>query len=165
MIRQIEIQGNYAVVTLAKGQKTFIDVCDLDLVKSWNWFATNGRATIYAARSDYTSGKKKWVMMHRVILDCPENMFVDHINGDGLDNRKSNLRIVTHAENSFNRKRYITNTSGHKGVSWLRNSQKWIARISYRNTRKNLGLFNCITAAKIAYEKASIEIHGEFRRR
>lgn len=88
--------------------------------------------------------------------------FVDHINGNRSDNRISNLRIVTVTQNAWNSKMRRNNTSGVKGVSWHSPSGKWIARIRVCGKRKSIGSFDNIEDAKVAINKARLELHGEF---
>lgn len=111
---------------------------------------------------------KKYVRMgnktlSRIIMDCPKNKVVDHINHDTLDNRKSNLRIVTHQQNMFNSSVNKNNTSGVKGVYYNKANQKWKAIIGFNNEKINLGYYNNFKDAVKAREKAEIKYHGEFR--
>jgi hypothetical protein len=102
--------------------------------------------------------------MHRVIAGTPEDYQTDHINGDGLDNRRSNLRDATHNQNQHNSRTPVNNTSGVKGVQWHSQRAKWHARIGVGGKSRSLGLFASLDEAKAAYEKASAELHGDFGR-
>ena len=95
-------------------------------------------------------------------LEFPEGMEVDHINGNSLDNRKSNLRICTHKENVRNQKLSAANTSGYRGVSWNKASKKWEAYIKVNQKRIYLGKFVDILDAARAYAKKAKECFGEF---
>lgn len=90
---------------------------------------------------------------------------IDHINGDGMDNRIVNLREVDTKDNLLNRKRYTTNTSGVKGVSFHGQSSMWRARIQKFGKRTSLGLYKTKEEAMAAYDKAASEVFGEFSRR
>jgi hypothetical protein len=94
----------------------------------------------------------------------PHGMDIDHINGDGLDNRWSNLRLATRAENIRNSRTKATNTSGFKGVSWHKRDRKWQAHIKINGRSKNLGLFEAPEDAHAAYVAAAQKYHGEFAR-
>lgn len=100
--------------------------------------------------------------MHRIIMNCPEDRQVDHINGDGLDNRKSNLRVCTQRQNSCNTLKYSTNKSGYKGVSFSKDTNKWRATIVVNYKQIHLGLFNTPEEAAEAYINKAREIQGEF---
>lgn len=79
--------------------------------------------------------------LHRMILGCPANRQVDHINGDRLDNRRSNLRIVTSLDNNKNHSLNKRNTSGYNGVYYDKRSGKWVAQASINNKTTYLGKF------------------------
>ena len=102
--------------------------------------------------------------MHRQImgLEHDDERQVDHINGNGLDNRKSNLRICTPSENSCNRKRRVDNKSGYKGVYWDAKSERWRASIRKDGRRYHLGFFDSPQEAYEKYKSASFTHHGEF---
>jgi hypothetical protein len=91
--------------------------------------------------------------------------FIDHINGDPSDNRIANLRDVNEAQNGFNRKTYVTNTSGFKGVSFHKRDQRYIAYIYVRGTRRELGAFDTAEEAHKAYMVAAAKSFGEYMRR
>jgi len=93
----------------------------------------------------------------------PEGMVVDHINHDGMDNRKANLRAATHSQNLCHRRKHSgTKSSKYKGVHWHKFNKRWAARITFKKKTINLGYFrNEIDAAK-AYDRAARKYHGEF---
>ena len=95
-------------------------------------------------------------------MNAPKGMSVDHINGNKLDNRKSNLRICTHAENLRNLKKAKNNTSGFKGVSWYSKSKKWRAVITFGGKYHHLGLFVKKQDAIDAYNQKAKEYFGQF---
>lgn len=138
------------------GLSSLIDENDYDLVVTRRWYPDQSRETNFYARSG-----KQGISMHRLILGVEEtHVVVDHINRDGLDNRRSNLRVATHAENNFNVGIRNNNSLGLIGVG-LRESGRWSARIinNYRHIR--LGMFDSAIDAAIAYDKAAIELRGE----
>ena len=103
-------------------------------------------------------------MLHNIILPPPPGMETDHINNDPLDNLESNLRYGTHQQNTQNEVISKSNTSGYKGVHWLKINRKWQVRIYVDGKRRSVGCFaadKLIEAAK-AYDKAAIEQYGKF---
>jgi hypothetical protein len=162
MNRLIRIEGDVAYVTLTKGHTAVIDAVDVPLVKGLYWCAKVEGNTAYAARNDRSNGKNRMVRMHRVLLDAPDNMEVDHIDGDGLNNRRSNLRLATHTDNMRNRRTQKNNQSGIKGVS--RSRRSWIAQIRVNGKNRYLGTFPTAESAHAAYAAAAKELHGKFAR-
>lgn len=103
------------------------------------------------------------ILMHRFIMDCPKGMVVDHINGNPMDNRCSNLRICTQAQNSLNnRGPKFSSKSGHKGVYWHKAAQKWCAEVVLDGKKYYLGLFKKKLDAAEAYNKKAKELHDSF---
>jgi hypothetical protein len=168
--RPIRIEGDVAYVPLTKGYEAVIDAADVPLVEGGSWYALvtrradGGIKAVYAARADYSSSSRKTVFMHRVIAKTPADMKTDHISGDGLDNRRRNLRHATDAQNGRNKRTGSHNTSGTKGVSWDKIRGKWEAQIVVNGQKKFLGYYANIDSAATAYAQASAKLHGEFGR-
>lgn len=140
-------------VPLTQGKVALIDAADLTLVRDHKWMAHQHRRTFYARAK---SGRLK---MHKLLM--PEVALVDHKNGDGLDNRRENLRSCTFQENAWNARRDI-GVSGFRGVSWHRRRGKWVARITVDGKRVTLGCSASeIDAAKI-YDQECKRLRGEF---
>ena len=136
--------------------RTLIDLDDVGKVKNYRWGLTD--------RDKYVEMRRPRTKLHRFIMDCPDDMVVDHINGDGLDNRKSNLRICTQAENTRNHSKPCNNTSGYIGVSYGEPYGKWHAYITYNGRRITLGYYDTIVEAAEARRQAEIEYFGEYRK-
>ena len=129
-VRAICVEGDVAFVPLTKGYEAVIDAADVPFVEGFNWHAKVDTRAVYAARKvRLASGKQATLRLHRVILDAPDGMEVDHINCDGLDNRRLNLRLATKAQNQHNQRLSCANTSGLKGVTWNKRGEKWQAQI------------------------------------
>lgn len=128
-------------IVLTKGMNAIVDDEDYAVLNKYKW-CWGGH---YAMRK---VNRKKTVYMHRQLMGFPPRLEVDHINRNPLDNRKSNLRICDRAANERNKGIQRNNTSGFKGVSWNKASNKWMANI-YRGKSYYLGLF---TNPEKAYE-------------
>lgn len=163
--RQIRVEGQVAYIPLTKGFEAIVDVADLPKVSGFNWSAS-GRKKPYAWRSlpHDENGTRGHVRMHRIIIDCPNHLCVDHIDGNVLNNRRANLRIATVAENCRNRGHQRNNSIGLKGVDFMKRRRKWRARITIDKVVKELGYFDCPQLAYAAYCAANQTYHGEFGR-
>lgn len=149
------------LIPLTKGYAAIVDPEDYERLSAFNWCAKikDGGKRIYAVRSLYRYGKKFFVQMHRVVMDIPDGdeRLIDHENGDGLDNRKTNLRIATKSLNGHNHKMFSTNTSGYRGVSWKERNKKWQARITVNGEHLYLGLFKTKEDAAFQYDKFAVK--------
>lgn len=164
-VRPIRIEGNVAYITLTKGYHAVIDADDVPLVGGFNWLALLAPRTVYVMRHKKTqAGPNVKFYLHRVLLDAPPGLTVDHINGDGLDNRRANLRLATHAENCRNARRASTNTTGFKGVTYLQREQRWQAQLYFEGQLKYLGSFEHPELAHAVYCAAARFYFGEFAR-
>lgn len=153
-------------IELTKGRVAIVDDQDFDYLNNYKWHAIKGQNTFYAQRSIRKNGEKKeTVKMHRAIMHTPAGMETDHIDGDGLNNLRSNLRIVTKAQNQQNAGLRTNNTSGLRGVSWRRSTKKWTSRIKKTGGKYlSLGCFVSKEEAHAAYLSASEKYHGAFGR-
>jgi hypothetical protein len=149
-------------IPLTQGQVTVIDDEDYQLIRQYHWYAQRVlRSGCYYAMTYLTRPTPRAVGMHRIILDAPAGLCVDHINGNGLDNRRSNIRLCTQGENMRNRHRR-SGKSRYKGVWWHKRDHRWMAHIRHQGKRIHLGRFVDEIDAALAYDKASRELFGEF---
>jgi hypothetical protein len=154
-------------IPLTKGLVAIVDDEDFEFLSRWSWHAFEGcSGNVYAARNSApdANGRRKHIFMHRVIADTPEGAETDHRNGNGLDNRRSNLRHADRMRNMWNRAPNRSGSSRHKGVYWHAQHRKWCASIQAGKRRRHLGLFQSEEAAAAAYAHAAAETFGEFNR-
>lgn len=147
---------NSREIKLTRGKVTLVDEDDYEYLAQWAWSANFSRGKWYARRYlGNFQGTKKYLSMHREIMDASPEMEVDHRDGDGLHNQKNNLRICTHIENMQNGIIKSNNTSGYKGVFWYKNYEKWVARIVVNKKKVHLGYFGDKEDAVLAYDVAA----------
>ena len=151
----IIVDGDVAFVELTQGLFATIDASDIDKVNSFVWCAAKNGRNVYAQSQCKKNGKTKTVQMHRLLIECPDGLHVDHIDRCGINNKKNNLRISSVAENIRNSRISLNNSSGIKGVSWHKPLNKWRAQISENGKKKHLGYYNCKHAAAAAYKQAA----------
>lgn len=148
-------------IPLTRGQFATVDEADFEAITALTWYAgKNG----YAACDLRRDGKRIRLTMHRYLLNAPAGSYVDHINGNKLDNRRENLRLCTNQENLRNAGRSKANTSGFKGVSYDKPRDKWAAYICPNGSKIFLGRFANAEAAARAYDEAALKYHGDFAR-
>lgn len=158
------------LIPLTQGKYAQVDDEDFEYLNQWKWFYNRTGKTDngYAERS---SRKSASIRMHRLVMKLDDkNLFIDHINHNGLDNQKHNLRIVTSAQNQFNKNPNKDAASKYKGVykeiRQNRNSIKiyeyWRAKIEFNYKVYHIGYFKNETDAAKAYNDKAIELFGEY---
>lgn len=147
-------------ILLSKGKTTIIDDDDYDKVTQFSWHLSHGG---YAVRNARINGKYENQGLHRFIfgLTSKNKERIDHINGDKLNNSKSNLRICSHSENLMNRGKNKKTRAKYKGVI-KRGYNSWVAMICVNYKSKYIGCFYTEEAAAYAYNLESKKLHGEF---
>jgi hypothetical protein len=145
---------NIAAIPLTQNQIAIVDIWNYEWLNQWKWYAHNNnikhRKTFYAVRSTPRDQNRKQttIKMHRQIMDFPEGLQVDHIDGNTLINLEGNLKNVTHRQNQQNR--HHPKTSKYPGVNWDKRSQKWRSRIEINGERFTLGFYD---SEEDAYEE------------
>ena len=169
-MREIRIEGEVAYVPLTLGYVAVIDAADVPLIDGVSWCAKVFRKSdgsirvVYAARvARLGGGRRRTVYLHRIISGEPDGLEVDHIDCDGMNNRRSNLRTATKAQNQHNQRLSIVNTSGAKGVRWRKQCNAWQASIRI-NGRRIVSSHPTKEQAIAARAKFNTELHGEFGR-
>jgi hypothetical protein len=144
-------------IPLSQGKHALVDDEDFDRISQWKWHFSDG----YAAR--HSEGSRP-VRMHREIMQPSDGLEVDHIDGNKLNNCRSNLRLATHGQNMRNRKLQTGGTSQYKGVVWYAQTSRWQAKIQVDRKTIHLGYFADEIDAARAYDKAACTHFGEFAR-
>ena len=147
-------------IPLSRGYVAFVDAADASRVLAYKWSARSGNRTMYAHRTvRRADGRRTSQSLHQFLTGYA---ITDHINGNGLDNRRSNLREATPAQNGQNRRRGLDNRSGFKGVSWNARDRKWQAHIRVNGPQRSLGYYETAEEAAQAYDAAARDLHGEY---
>lgn len=154
------IKGAVAYVPISRGFEVLVDAADLGLVNRYKWTADvrkkKSSTSVYAFR---TNEEKTTEYLHRYIMGAKDSdLTVDHINGNTLDNRRSNLRVVSYSSNCQNRPKILGCASQYIGVSFLRN--KWRSRIRFNCKEFHLGTFDNEEDAAIYYDLAAQFLYG-----
>ena len=136
-------------IPLTRGKVALVDDDDFEYINKYKWCVYICNGMPYAKRGK----NKKTELMHRVIMNPPSDMQIDHINGNGLDNRRINLRIVTSRQNQQNR--HQIKSSNYPGVYWNKNKQKWHATIKIKGAHKHILYTENECEAATAYNVAS----------
>jgi hypothetical protein len=155
------VEGRMKTIPLSRGFSAIVDDCDFEMVLAiGSWYATSARPT-YAAHRKWGRDGHRLTIMHRLILGAKPGEYVDHINNNGLDNRRANLRIATHAQNVANsRKRRTRANSRYKGVRVHFRKDCVVFGAVFRG--KHLAIYRSEAEAARRYDEAALEYFGEF---
>lgn len=152
-------------IPLTQGLHALVDDEDLERVSRYRWRAVKPYRIFYAKRDIQQDGQRTAEYLHRLVMEARPDQAIDHINSDGLDNRRSNLRFATQSQNNMNsRKSKKVKTSQFKGVHWYKRDRKWVAKIMKNEKTIYLGCFTSEQKAALAYDQAAQELFGEFAR-
>lgn len=150
-------------IPLTKGKFALVDDEDYEFLVQWKWHVSLSRyGGAYAKRVEIVNGKHIKISMHALLLRFPEARQIDHIDRNGLNNCKANLRPANAVQNGANGKFRVNNTSGFKGVAWHKQSGKWCARLRVNRQAHWLGLFASNVEAAHAYDRAALAMSGDF---
>jgi len=152
------------IISLSKGKQAIVDDEDFEELNKYKWYVLKDtkNGVLYVVRRIRVNKKNKLIWMHREILKTPSGKMTDHINHNGLDNRKNNLRICNNSQNQRNRGICKKNKSGFIGVHWRKKAKKWCAQITKDKKVIYLGLFTDKIDAAKTFDKKSLELNHDF---
>ncbi|PGY33521.1 hypothetical protein COE09_31225 [Bacillus thuringiensis] len=151
-------------IPLTQGQVAMVDSEDYELISRYKWCANKRKTKWYAVGYVKGTGRKhcKLIYMHRLLTNAPQGVDVDHIDGNGLNNMRKNLRLASRTQNMQNARNIRKGTSRYKGVWFLKRQSRWIAEIKVNKRKIHLGTFGNESEAAMAYDTAAIQYFGEF---
>lgn len=152
-------------IPLTNGRRALVDPDDHDRIIEHLWRAQRASgSTEHVPWYAMTTIDRKVVSMHALVLGIEDGRLIDHASRNGLDNRRVNLREATHSQNAMNRKRQSNNTSGFKGVTWNKQTERWQVMIQVDRKLERIGFFDTPEDAALAYDAAARIRFGEFAR-
>jgi len=158
----IEQEQNTRTIPLTQGQVAIVDDGDYEELAKYKWYAQKIDRRVYAVRKVGPPNARLTLYMHRQILNPRPDQQCDHINGNGIDNRRANLRLCTHTQNCYNMHIDPNHSSRFKGVLWDKERRKWRAEIVVDYKTHYLGRFADEKVAALSYDTAAREYFGEF---
>ena len=150
-------------IPLSRGMLAIVSEEDYPRLAKFNWYARKNGRRWYACRQVRQDGKIRQLTMHGCLMKPENGDVVDHVNHNGLDNRRENLRTCKRSQNGWNmQKRSALTSSKYKGVSWRRADSRWVAQISANGKNRLVGKFETEEAAAEAYDHAARLLFGKF---
>lgn len=151
-------------ILLSNGQSALVDDEDFEKFKGMAWVPSRIGSTSYASNRKMVGRKITYTSLHRAIVGAKDGELVDHINGDGLDNRRENLRIANKSQNAINSKLRADNTTGYRGVSYMPKRDRYQARLFMHGKKITSKFFHTAIEAAEAYKEIALRVYGEFVR-
>lgn len=146
------------IIKLQNNKECVVDAADYEELSKYRWFARMSDGGKWYVARNWKYGENH-IFMHRQILNTPQGLYTDHINGNGLDNRRANLRVVTTAQNMANKSKQSNGLySRYKGVTWNKQRRKWQVQVK----AKTVGRFDSEIEAALKYNEVAKEVFGEY---
>lgn len=149
------------LIKLTLGKFAQVDDEDYDYLNQWRWYAKKSWNTFYARRQTIIDGKRVTIIMHRLIMNTPSDLQVDHIDHNGLNNQRNNLRNCTNQQNSLNRNLY-KESSKYLGVRYCDSGKNQGLFTAHMRPYLHLGFFKTEEEAMIAYNNMAVKLFGQF---
>lgn len=150
------------LIPLSQGKCAMVDDEDFERVSQYKWRYWSNKRNEYAQTHVYRNGKRTTIKLHSFIMQPPKGVWVDHIDRNGLNCTRLNMRYATRSENRRNTCMRADNCSGFRGVSFEGRARKWKAQIGHNGRNISLGYYATPEAAAHAYDKAATKLHGAF---
>ena len=145
------------IIVSSRGDNIFVDDIDFSKLSGFKWCVTKNRNTKYAYRKE----KGKMILMHRVIMDVMDKEIIDHVDHNGINNIRANLRICTHTQNMWNRRKSILTKYKYMGI-YKDSPNRWVAECKMNGTRRRIRGLKSPEEAAIAYNSLAEEMHKGF---
>lgn len=149
-------------IPLTKDQTASIDLENYELIREYKWCANKHNNCWYAQTSKKFNNKVQKIYMHRLIMHAKKDQIIDHIDGNSLNNCRSNLRFCSHTENLYNTSARRNNKLGYKGIYWNKKEKKFRCYINVNKKNIHIGYFSTIEDAILSYNQAAQKYHKEF---
>jgi hypothetical protein len=165
--RRLRYGEAFRIIPLTRGLRAIVSPEDYERLAEFKWHSARHGRTIYAQHGTGSAkaGRRRGylVMMHREVMGVVDERYVDHRNHNGLDNRRTNLRIATWEENCWNKRKPNKNSSSiYKGIMWNKRRSTWEVMIGYKGKKIFIGYFDDEVEAARAYDAKAKELYGEF---
>ena len=159
------VQSGTKEIPLTQGKYAIVDASDYEWLSRFHWrILVTGRSCYAIRHIRKDDGTWTTLRMHRAIFDAPDGALIDHVDGNGLNNTRGNLRLATKSENAKNTKIRSNNLSGYRGVSWFKRDGTWRATIQSGRKWLHIGYYGTPEEAARAYDAVAMQLHGQFAR-
>ena len=155
---------SFKSIPLTQGFYSLVDTEDYYWLNKHKWSVAKRIGVTYAQTANKSDGKWQPILMHKLIMQPPDGFVVDHINENGLDNRRCNLRLSNKAQNVINSSKKKIGNSKYTGVHFSKGTLSWHAYITFDKKRKHIGCFDTEEEARLARAKYEVEYYGDFSR-